>query len=69
MPSNPPAIRVFALGQLGPPVEFVLDCRPDERARARVAPRFDGFIDPIPIFPAQSRRRLWLRAPFPCSVA
>jgi hypothetical protein len=45
---------IFALGQFGPPVEFVLDCRPDECARTCVPPSFHGFIDPNPIFPAQS---------------
>jgi hypothetical protein len=45
---------VFALSELGPPAQFVLNCRPDERARTCVPPSFHGFIDPNPIFPAQS---------------
>ena len=47
---------IFGLGQLGPPVQFVMDCCPDERTRARIAPRFEHFVDPIPIFSAQSKR-------------
>jgi hypothetical protein len=50
-PSRDP---IFALRELGPPAQFVLDCRPDERARTCVPPSFHGFIDPNPIFPAQS---------------
>jgi hypothetical protein len=45
---------IFALGQFGPPGQFVLDRRPDEGAGTREASRFDGFVDPIPIFPTQS---------------
>jgi hypothetical protein len=45
---------IFALSELGPPAQFVLDCRPDERARTCVPPSFHGFIDLNPIFPAQS---------------
>jgi hypothetical protein len=45
---------IFALSELGPPAQFILDCRPDERARTRVPPSLHGFIDPNPIFPAQS---------------
>jgi hypothetical protein len=45
---------IFALGQLGPPAQFVLDCRPDERAGTGIAPRFDDFVNSDPIFPAQS---------------
>jgi hypothetical protein len=46
--------QVFGFGQLRPAIEFVLDCRPDERARTGVAPSFHCFIDPNPIFPTQS---------------
>jgi hypothetical protein len=45
---------IFALSELRPPAQFVLDGRPDERAGAREASRFDGLVDPNPIFPAQS---------------
>jgi hypothetical protein len=51
---KPSRNQVFGFGQLGPAIEFVLDCRPDERARTCVPPSFHGFIDPNPIFPAQS---------------
>jgi hypothetical protein len=47
---------ILSFGQLGPPVQFVMDCRPDERTRARIATHFDRFHDPIPIFSAQSDR-------------
>jgi hypothetical protein len=49
-----PSDSILALGQFRSPVEFALDCRPDERARAREASRFDGLVDPFPIFPTQS---------------
>jgi hypothetical protein len=49
-----PSDSILALGQFRPPVEFALDCRPDERTGAREASRFDGFVDPFPIFPTQS---------------
>jgi hypothetical protein len=51
---KPSRDQVFGFGQLGPALEFVLDCRPDERARTCVTPSFHDFIDPNPIFPTQS---------------
>jgi len=52
-----PTLTSFAVSSnLGPPVEFVLDCRPDERAGTGIAPRFDDFVNSNPIFPAQSDR-------------
>jgi hypothetical protein len=46
----------FGFGQLGSTGQLVLDCRPDERARTDIAPRFDGLVNPNPIFLAQSDR-------------
>jgi hypothetical protein len=46
--------QVFGFTQLGSTVQLVLNCRPDERARTGVAARFDGLVDPNPIFPTQS---------------
>jgi hypothetical protein len=51
---KPSRNQVLGFGQLRPAIEFVLDCRPDERARTCVPPSFHGFINPNPIFPAQS---------------
>src|SRR5665213_2814160 len=51
---KPSRNQVFGFGQLGPAIELVLDCRPDERARTCVTPSLHGFIDPNPIFPTQS---------------
>jgi hypothetical protein len=53
---KPSRNQVFGFGQLGPAIEFVLDCRPDEGAGAREASRFDYLVDPNPIFPAESDR-------------
>jgi hypothetical protein len=44
----------FGFGQLGSTGQLALDCRPDERARTGIAPRFDCFVDPNAIFLAQS---------------
>jgi hypothetical protein len=51
---KPSRNQVFGFRQLGSAIEFVLDCRSDERARTGIAPRFYDFIDPNPIFPTQS---------------
>jgi hypothetical protein len=51
---KPSRNQVFGFGQRGPPIEFVLDRSPDERARTCVTPSFHDFIDPNPIFPTQS---------------
>jgi hypothetical protein len=53
---EPSCNPTFGLSQLGPPIQFVLDCRPDKGTRARIASRFDTLGDPILIFPAQSDR-------------
>jgi hypothetical protein len=45
---------ILGLTQLRPPVQFVLDCRPDERILTRIGSRFDRFIDSIPVLSAQS---------------
>jgi hypothetical protein len=44
----------FGFTQLGSTVQLVLNCRPDECARTGVAARFDGLVNPNPIFLAQS---------------
>jgi hypothetical protein len=46
----------FGFGQLGSTGQLALDCRPDERARTGIAPRFDCLVDPNAIFLAQSDR-------------
>src|SRR3984885_6695562 len=50
---KPSSNQVFAFSQLGAAVEFVLDCRPDERTRTCVTPSLHGFVDPNPIFRTQ----------------
>src|ERR1700683_1612656 len=42
--------QVFGFGQLGSTVKFILNCRPDERAGAGITSRFDGLVNPNPIF-------------------